>query len=93
MRSPSQGWRRGDAQDGGCIWYFTKDIGNGRLIELNFEPGMIIGMLDEYPEQKLENLSIAIKTNHWHQQSHETFSALDAIVASELIRDMESLLN
>ncbi len=89
----NKGWRRGEAQDGGGIWYYTKDIGNDRLIELTFEPGMIVGLLEEYPEQTLDNLNIAIKTKGWHQASNQPFTTLDPIVTSELVRDMESLIN
>ncbi|WP_157313934.1 WGR and DUF4132 domain-containing protein [Chitinibacter sp. GC72] len=87
-----RGWRRGEAQDGGGIWYYTKEIGDGRLIELTFDPGIIVGMTDEYPEQKLQELVIAKKTSGWHQDSNEAFATLDPITASELIRDMEMLV-
>ncbi|WP_157667625.1 DUF4132 domain-containing protein [Comamonas serinivorans] len=29
----SRGWWRGHAQDGGGIWYFSKPVGDGRMIE------------------------------------------------------------
>ncbi len=87
-----RGWRRGNAQDGGAIWYYTKDIGNDRLIELLFSPGMNVDFYDE-SEQTLENLSIGMKNQDWHSQSHDTFATLDAITASELIRDMDMLIN
>ncbi|NHQ84747.1 DUF4132 domain-containing protein [Iodobacter sp. HSC-16F04] len=89
----SRGWRRGDAQDAGGIWYYTKDIGQGRLLELTFDPGMIVGMLDEYPEQKLQELTICKEGGHWQRDNRENFATLDPITASELIRDMEALVS
>lgn len=88
----NKGWRRGDAQDGGGIWYFTKALGNGRHIELDLDPGIIVGMVNEYPEQTLGTLIIT-KTpgSHWGQKSTPRFKTLDRIILSELIRDMEGL--
>jgi hypothetical protein len=34
----NKGWRRGQAQDGGCIWYFSKPLGTNRVIELSLDP-------------------------------------------------------
>lgn len=87
----NKGWRRGQAQDGGGIWYFTKPLGADKVIELNLEPGIIVGMVDEYPEQNLLEVIVG-KPSQWGEiQSREPFSQLDPISASELIRDLEAL--
>jgi len=87
-----KGWRRGAAQDGGCIWYFTKAAGPGQVIELPLEPGIIVGLVDEDPEQTLGALEVG-KPHAWGggMQSAQTWGTLDAIVVSELIRDMQML--
>jgi hypothetical protein len=89
----NKAWRRGDAQDGGGIWYFTKPQGDGRVIELTFDPGIIVGYVDEEPEQNLGEVTYGTETS-WGGLNTDTqreFGELDAISASELIRDMEAL--
>ncbi|MBL8300054.1 MAG: DUF4132 domain-containing protein [Rhodanobacteraceae bacterium] len=87
----NKGWRRGVAQDGGGIWYFTKPLSGHTVIELSFEPGIIVGLVGEYPEQNLQELQVGVPTSWGGMQDTKPFSALDAIAASELIRDMEAL--
>ncbi|MFN3988608.1 MAG: DUF4132 domain-containing protein, partial [Rhodocyclaceae bacterium] len=87
----NKGWRRGQAQDGGGIWYFTKPLGNGKVIELNLDPGIIVGMVDEYPEQTLGDVLVGKPSTWGDMQNPEPFGTLDPIAASELIRDMEAL--
>ncbi len=87
----NKGWRRGEAQDGGGIWYFTKPLSRNVVIELSFEPGIIVGLVGEYPEQKLHELHVGVQANWGGMQDAKPFSTLDAIAASELIRDMEAL--
>ena len=89
----NQAWRRGDAQDGGGVWYFSKPLMGGRVIELSFEPGFSVGYLDEEPEQTLGELTLGSQPS-WGATSGEhllDWRELDAIQASELIRDMEAL--
>jgi hypothetical protein len=87
------GWRRGPAQDSGCIWTFDKAVDGGRTLELTLDPGIIVGMIDEYPEQTLVDITLGrAGRGGWGQ--NDTLSAmgtLDPIAASELIRDMERL--
>jgi len=87
----NKGWRRGQAQDAGCIWYFSKPLGTNRVIELSLDPGIIVGMVDEYPEQTLGQVQVG-KPSGWGDMSEaEELHLLDPISASELIRDMEGL--
>jgi len=87
----NKGWRRGEAQDGGGIWYFTKPLGTDRVIELYLDPGIIVGMVDEYPEQELGEVQVGKPSGWGNMQDAETLNQLDPISASELIRDMEGL--
>lgn len=87
----NKGWRRGQAQDGGGIWYFLKPLGASKVIELYLDPGIIVGMVDEYPEQELGEIKVGPPGSWGEIQQPEAFSALDAISASELIRDLEAL--
>lgn len=87
----NKGWRRGAAQDGGGIWYFLKPLGASKVIELYLDPGIIVGMVDEYPEQELGEVKVGPPGSWGEIQAPEIFSALDPIAASELIRDLEAL--
>ncbi|MGV6482577.1 DUF4132 domain-containing protein [Stenotrophomonas rhizophila] len=87
----NKGWRRGMAQDGGGIWYFTKPLANGKVIELLLDPGIIVGMVNEYPEQELGDVQFGSPGAWGDMQQADPLSALDPIAASELIRDLEAL--
>lgn len=88
----NKGWRRGAAQDGGGIWYFTKPLQGEVVIELTLEPGIIVGLVDEYPEQKLQEIQVG-KASPWgDMQNPQRLDTLDPIAASELIRDLQSLV-
>jgi hypothetical protein len=87
----NKGWRRGQAQDGGGIWAFYKPLGADKLIELHLDPGIIVGMVDEYPEQTLGEVQVGKPSSWGEVQDTEVFGTLDAIAASELIRDLEAL--
>lgn len=87
----NKGWRRGQAQDAGSIWAFYKPLGADKLIELHLDPGIIVGMVDEYPEQTLGEVQVGKPSSWGEVQDPEVFGTLDAIAASELIRDLEAL--
>ncbi|SJZ55625.1 WGR domain-containing protein, predicted DNA-binding domain in MolR [Trichlorobacter thiogenes] len=87
----NKGWRRGHAQDGGSIWYFNKPLTGDKVIELLLNPGIIVGMVDEYPEQTLQEIQVGIPSSWGELQKPEKLDLLDPISASELIRDMEAL--
>lgn len=86
-----RGWRRGPAQDGGCIWWFTKPLPGGEHEAfLMLDPGIIVGMVMEEPEQKLGTVTID-RVGSWDGEGEVDFGRLDPIVFSELVRDLESL--
>lgn len=87
----NKGWRRGEAQDGGIICYFTKALGQERVVELTFEPGFFVGSVDEYPEQTLHAVRVGKPAAWGGIQNPERFASLDPISVSELILDMEKL--
>ncbi|MEX2954122.1 DUF4132 domain-containing protein [Serratia fonticola] len=88
----NKGWRRGDAQDGGAIMDFIKPIDRRLGFSLSFDPCIIVGMVDEYPEQTLETVVIDDGQYYWQRtEERKPFTIVDDIVISELIRDMEAL--
>jgi predicted DNA-binding WGR domain protein len=85
------GWRRGAAQDGGCICTYDKAADGKRTLELELDPGIFVGMIDENPEQTLGEITLGIGYRWGANANLSTFGTLDPIEASELIRDMERL--
>ncbi|MFO0614754.1 MAG: DUF4132 domain-containing protein [Polyangiaceae bacterium] len=85
----SRGWKRGEPQDGGGIWWIEKPLPNELEVHLALEPGITVGMVAEEPEQKLGALALHEK-DEWRPSSRK-LAELDPIVASELLRDLASL--
>jgi len=86
-----RGWRRGPPMDAGWIGWFVKPLPGGEHeICLGLEPGVIAGMVMEFPEQKLGTLTID-RVGSWEKQGDRSFGSLDPITFSELVRDLEGL--
>jgi predicted DNA-binding WGR domain protein len=86
-----RGWRRGPPQDAGIIGWFTKPLPGGEHEAwLTLDPGVVVGMVMELPEQKLGTVTIE-RVGSWDNQGGVAFGRLDPIVFSELVRDLESL--
>ena len=89
----NRGWWRGRAQDGGGIWYFSKPVAAGRVIELGLNPGFTVGMMGEPEDQQLCGVNFGV-LGRWadmSQSDHRTFAELGDIGASELIRDLDAI--
>ncbi|KQV42928.1 DUF4132 domain-containing protein [Duganella sp. Root336D2] len=78
----SKGWRRGSSMDGGGVSFLSKPVGGSSVIELMLDPGIIAGMTDDYPEQAIGAITMR----------EGSIASLDPVSASELVRDIESLL-
>ncbi|HEY4116960.1 MAG TPA: DUF4132 domain-containing protein [Byssovorax sp.] len=86
----SRGWRRGEAMDGGGIWDFVKILSAGLEAHLGLEPGIIVGMVAEHPEQTLHEVRLHEEGSY--APVARTFGEIDDIVASELVRDLNALV-
>jgi predicted DNA-binding WGR domain protein len=86
----NRGWERGDAQDAGWVGWFTKRVGDGLEVQLELDPGTVVGDVSYEPKQRIPNLVLR-KTGSWNDEGLRTFDALHPIVASELLRDAELL--
>jgi hypothetical protein len=73
------GWQRDDVEDGGVYFGYSRDYGAGCTGGVGLDPGIIVGMPHEWPEQKLSYIGIS------------TTGTVDAITASEFVRDIEIL--
>lgn len=86
----NRGWERGDAQDGGWVGWFTKRVGGGLEVELELDPGTVIGDLSYEPKQRIPKIVLR-ESGTWAQQGHVKFERLDPIIASEVLRDADLL--
>jgi len=88
----NRGWRRGDAQDGGAILDFHKNVNPQQALELGLVPGVIVGLINEYAEQTLQDVSLGTAMGGIGGKG-AALGDIDPIATSELIRDMEYLCN
>ena len=85
----ARGWRRGAPQDGGHISWMEKIVGD-TTFSIDLDPGLAVGMLDMYPEQEIHALG-AGHEHRWRRDTTKGLGAIDRIVVSELIRDVEQI--
>ncbi len=86
----AHGWRMGAPQDGGGIWWAEKPT-NAGTVYLDLDPGLIVGMPNENPTQKLGSVSLTAKSGWLDKRNALPFGTLSRIEASELLRDLETL--
>lgn len=85
-----RGWRRGMAQDAGWIWDMVKTIDDDLEAVLDLKGGILAGDMRESPaEQELGALHLRDRKDF--AGSKRMFGSLDAIVTSELFRDIAIL--
>jgi len=56
---------------------------------MNLDPGIIVGMMDEWPEQTLG--SVQLHKNSWSYGKGEALNSLPASMVSAVLRALESL--
>jgi predicted DNA-binding WGR domain protein len=85
-----RGWRRGSPQDAGWIGEMTRELPDELDAELALDPGMSAGDITMEPVQRLVKLTLR-RRGSWNDDGFVAFGTLDAIVASELLRDVDLL--
>ncbi|TDD84784.1 DUF4132 domain-containing protein [Actinomadura darangshiensis] len=89
-----RGWQRGTPEDNGIQFWILRPVPGGRAIVVGLDPGIPIGTLDLWPEQRIERVWLNDGTGlTWHSDrgSPLTFSELDPVTASEIINDLTVL--
>lgn len=86
----NRGWERGQAQDGGWVGEFNKYLGDEYQIDLQLDPGTVVGDMSYEPRQKLPAVTLR-KRGTWDQSGEVAFDRLDPILVSEILRDLELL--
>lgn len=81
------GWQRGDPQDGGCICWMQRETSAGYFI-LPLDPGMIVGMPMEFPEQTLG--TVQLEKSAWGNGTLPLTNATPTQL-SEVIRSLDPL--
>lgn len=86
----NRGWERGQAQDAGWVGWFSKAMGDGLQVDLELDPGTVVGDLSYEPKQRLPAITLR-KIGSWDEEGLVPFSRLHPILASELLRDIDLL--
>ncbi|WP_431287842.1 DUF4132 domain-containing protein [Roseateles chitinivorans] len=86
----NRGWERGQAQDAGWVGQFERPVGAGLSIELELDPGTIVGDPTYEPKQRIPRIVLR-RQGTWGDDGLETFDRLHAVVASEMLRDADLL--
>jgi predicted DNA-binding WGR domain protein len=86
----NRGWERGQAQDAGWVGWFSKAAGDGLQVDLELEPGTVIGDIGFEPKQTFPAITLR-RAGTWDANGLVEFERLHPIEASEVLRDVELL--
>lgn len=84
----NRGWERGAAQDAGWVGHFSKPIDDHYEVQIELDPGTVVGDVSYEPKQRIPNVMLR-RSGSWDQQGLVKFDQLDAVIASEVLRDLE----
>jgi hypothetical protein len=89
-----RGWRRGEPQDAGIQGWMWRATPDGRAVVVDLDPGIPVGAPDILPEQQIAGVWInGVPSGGWRpRQPHRAFGDLDAVTASEMLRDLTEVL-
>lgn len=88
----NRGWERGTPMDGGVEAWIQRPVPGGRAVVINIEPGIAVGIVDEFPEQKLEAVWLSADGDgDWSPKGTLSFGELDSITASEVLTELFEL--
>ncbi|MES2946598.1 MAG: DUF4132 domain-containing protein [Pseudomonadota bacterium] len=86
----NRGWERGQAQDAGWVGEFSKHLEGNLQVDVQLDPGTIVGDMSYEPKQKLPAVTLR-KRGSYDQNGELSFGRVHAIVISEVLRDLELL--
>lgn len=87
----NKGWRRGEPQDGGMECWITRPLPGGGTVVVNLDPGIAVGVVTMFEEQRLTDIWHHVGGNEWHRTGARKFGDLDPITASEVLAGLTSL--
>lgn len=90
-----RGWQRGFPMDGGVQCWLERDLPDGRLALIDLDPGIVIGDITMFDEQKLEAIRIdtGYRFTALADRPPNNLRTVDPVALSELIRDLEHLVS
>ncbi|MEV6636349.1 DUF4132 domain-containing protein [Actinoplanes sp. NPDC051470] len=84
-----RGWKREEPQDGGHQGYIELAMTSDRAVVVSLDPGIAIGAIDIFPEQKLDEIFLSDGSDRWYRRGGRLpLETLDRIAVSEVIRDL-----
>ena len=87
-----RGWKREEPQDAGHQGYIELSLATNRPVVISLDPGIAIGAIDIFPEQKLEEIFLSDGSDRWYRKDGRLpLSSLDRIAVSEVIRDLAAV--
>lgn len=86
----NRGWERGEAQDAGWVHQFHKRVGEELQVDLELDPGTVVGEMSYEPRQKVPEVTLR-RPGTWDKDGLVNFGELDPILTSEVLRDLDLL--
>ncbi|MFF6776622.1 DUF4132 domain-containing protein [Streptomyces sp. NPDC012637] len=88
-----RGWERGEPQDAGVERWFSRRLGPERYLVIELDPGIAVGLISEFPDQKLDTVWLDKQPcDHWASREHQLrFADLDPVTVSEILADLTEL--
>ncbi|MFB9838887.1 DUF4132 domain-containing protein, partial [Actinoallomurus acaciae] len=86
-----RGWLREFPQDAGIQGSISRPAGDGRFIVIGLDPGIVVGYPDEFPETRLDSISIMDRPDGYGPQGALRLGDLDPVTASEVIAELTEL--
>ncbi|WP_238018207.1 DUF4132 domain-containing protein [Dactylosporangium sp. AC04546] len=88
-----RGWRRADPMDAGVQGSMERDLPGGAVLELDLEPGIVVGDVTMMPDQQLGGVHIrGADESAWRREHRHRFDGLDPVTLSEIIRDLREVV-
>ncbi|MFD7256666.1 WGR and DUF4132 domain-containing protein [Streptomyces sp. NPDC059874] len=88
-----RGWERGEPQDAGVERWFSRRLGPERYLVIELGEGIAVGMIGEFPDQKLETIWLDTRPgDHWMSRNYPLkFADLPPVIVSEVLADLTEL--
>jgi hypothetical protein len=84
-----RGWRRESPQDAGIQSRIERPLPDGRTVIVDLEPGIVVGDPTAFPEQTLTQ--VWLRAAGAGKERQVPFGELDAVTASEVVRDLREV--
>jgi predicted DNA-binding WGR domain protein len=87
-----RGWQRATPGDGGVEDRILRPVPGGRTVIVELEPGIAVGVVDEFPEQKIQRVWLNPNSDgYWYTDGALPFGELDPVTASEVLAELTEL--